>query len=42
MKVEELYTEKDSIERLIGITHFSTKPKEIFFFKQKTAYEGSA
>ena len=40
MKLEEFYTGKNSIERLIGITHFNTKPKETRAIQQRLKDKG--
>jgi len=40
MKLEEFYSEKDSIERLIRITHFNTKPKETQLIQQRLRKKG--
>ena len=40
MKLEEFYSEKNSIERLIRITHFNTKPKETRVIQQRLRKKG--
>ena len=40
MKLEEFYNEKNSIERLIRITHFNTKPKETRVIQQRLKEKG--
>ena len=40
MKLEEFYNEKNSIERLIRITHFNTKPKETRVIQQRLRKKG--
>ena len=40
MKLEEFYNEKNSIERLIRITHFNTKPKETRVIQQRLREKG--
>ena len=40
MKLEEFYDEKSSIERLIRITHFNTKPKETRVIQQRLREKG--
>ena len=40
MKLEEFYSEKNSIERLIRITHSNTKPKETRVIQQRLKKKG--
>ena len=40
MRLEEFYDEKNSIERLIRITHFNTKPKETRLIQQRLRNKG--
>jgi len=40
MKLEEFYNEKNSIERLVKVIHFSTKPKETRLIQQHLRKKG--
>ena len=40
MKLEEFYNEKNSIERLIKVMHFNTKPKETRLIQQRLRKKG--
>jgi len=40
MKLEEFYNEKNSIERLVKVIHFNTKPKETRLIQQRLRKKG--
>ena len=40
MKLEEFYNEKNSIERLVKVVHFNTKPKETRSIQQHLRKKG--
>ena len=40
MKLEEFYNEKNSIERLVKVMHFDTKPKETRLIQQRLRKKG--
>ncbi|NOR79577.1 MAG: hypothetical protein GQ529_01895 [Methyloprofundus sp.] len=40
MKLEEFYNEKNSIERLVKVIHFDTKPKETRLIQQRLRKKG--
>ena len=40
MKLEEFYNEKNSIERLVKVIHFNTKPKETLLIQQRLRKKG--
>ena len=40
MKLEEFYNEKNSIERLVKVIHFNTKPKETRLIQQHLRKKG--